>query len=139
MTSTPPPPIQIPSLAHDYSSALHTIAARAIEIPTAVVEYISEDTHLLSDDRFSTPIIPPPLEIPFQDLHAFTFEHQLGLPTSPYIQGFYHPCSLPLFSSDWSHTSIFIDTRVLPFWGGYGVSHFYHGGFHCTYGFERVS
>ena len=65
VTSTPSPPIQIPSLAQDYSSALHTIAAPAIEPPTAVVEDILEDTHLLSDDRFSTPIMPPPLEIPF--------------------------------------------------------------------------
>ena len=65
VTSTPPPPVQIPSLAQDYSSALYTIAAPVIEPPTAVVEDISEDTHLLSDDRFNTPVIPPPLEIPF--------------------------------------------------------------------------
>ena len=139
VTSTPLPPIQIPSLTHDYSSTLHTIAAPVIEPPTAIVEYISEDTHLLLDDRFNTPIIPPLLEIPFQDSHALTFEHQRGLLASPYIQGFYHPCPLPMFSSDWSHTGMFIDTGALPFWGGYGVSRFYYGVFHCTHGFERVS
>ena len=139
VTSTPLPPIQIPSLAQDYSSALSTIATLVIEPQTVVVEDISKDSHLLLDDRFNTPIIPPSLEITFQDSHAFTFEHQLGLPTSPYIQGFYHPCPLPLFSSDWSHTSMFIDMRVLPFWGLYGVSYLYHGWFHCTYGFERIS
>ena len=53
--------------------------------PIVVVEDISEDTHLLSDDRFNTPVIPPSLEISFQDSHVFTFEHQLGLPASPYI------------------------------------------------------
>ena len=115
VTSTPPPPIYIPSLAHDYSLAFPIIAALVIESPNVVVEDILEDTHLLSDDRFSTPVDPPSLEIPFQDSHAFTFEHQLGLPASPYIQGFYHPCPLHVFSSDWSHTSIFINTGVLPF------------------------
>ena len=92
-----------------------TITTLVIKPPTIVVEDIPEDTHLLSDDRFITPIIPPPLEIPFQDSRAFTFKHQLGLPASPYIQGFYHPYPLPLFSSNWSHTSMFIDTGILPF------------------------
>jgi hypothetical protein len=74
-------------------------------------------SYLLLDERFNTPVIPPPLEIPFQDSHAFSFEHQLGFPASPYIQGFYPPCPLPLFLSDWSHIGIFIDTGVIPFWG----------------------
>ena len=85
LTSTPPPPIQIPSLSHDYSSTFPTIAGLVIEPPTTIVEDILEDTHVLSNDTFSTPVIPPPLEIPFKDSHTFSFEHQLGLLALPYI------------------------------------------------------
>ena len=85
VTSIPPSPIQIPSLAQDFSSSLHTFVAPFIELPIVVVKDILEDTHLLSDEKFIIPIIPPPLEIPFQDSHAFSFEHQVGLLDSPYI------------------------------------------------------
>lgn len=70
LTSTPPPPIQIPSLTLDYYLALPSIATPVIEPPIVVVEDISEDTDLLLDDRFITPIIPPPLQIPFEYSHA---------------------------------------------------------------------
>ena len=59
VTSTPPTPIQIPSLAQDYSSALHTIAAPAIEPPNIVVDDISEDTHLLSNEIQHTYYLTP--------------------------------------------------------------------------------
>ena len=65
VTFTPPPPIQIPSIAHDYSSTFPTIVALVIKPHNVVIEDILEDTHLLLDDIFNTPIIPPPLEIPF--------------------------------------------------------------------------
>ena len=73
VNSTPPCPTQIPSLAHDSSSTFPTISALVIETPTIIIEDILDDTHLLSDDRFNTPIIPPPLEIPSQYSHAFSF------------------------------------------------------------------
>ena len=44
VTSTPPPPIQIPYLTQYYSLALPTIVALVIKPPTTIVEDISEDT-----------------------------------------------------------------------------------------------
>ena len=65
VTSTPPPLIQIPSITHYLSSTLPDIATLVIEPPSAVVEDILEEIHLLLDNIFNTPIIPPPLETPF--------------------------------------------------------------------------
>ncbi len=65
VNSRPPPLVQIPSLAQDYSKTLPIIEAPIIEPPTVVIEDILDDTHILSDDRFNTPIIPPPLDILF--------------------------------------------------------------------------
>lgn len=97
VTSTPPSPIQIPFVAQDSSLALLDILAPFIELPNAVIEGISKDIHLLSNDRLNTPVIPPPLEILLHESHAFSFEHQLGLPTLSYIKRFHLPCLLPLF------------------------------------------
>ena len=65
VTSTPPPLVQIPSITQDYSSSFPTIVAPIIKPPIVVIEDILEDTHLLLDDKFNTPAIPPTLEIPF--------------------------------------------------------------------------
>ena len=62
VTSTPPPSIKISSLANDYSSTLPTIVALDIKPPTKIVDDISKDTHILSNNKFNTPIIPSPLE-----------------------------------------------------------------------------
>ena len=64
VTSTPLSLLQIPFVAQDYSSTFLDIAAPFIEPNSVVVEDILEDIHLLSNDRFITPIILPPLDIP---------------------------------------------------------------------------
>ena len=77
------------------------IVAPLIEPSSVVVEAILEDIPFLTDDSFSTPIIPSSLEIPFQDhlelfdspyyyldTHtavSFSSEHHPGLPFSPHI------------------------------------------------------
>ena len=64
VTATPLPEEYF-SLQPDSSSALLDPPAPFIEPPGAVVEDSSEDTHLLSHDSVSTPIIPLALGIPF--------------------------------------------------------------------------
>lgn len=85
VTSTSPSLVQIPFVAHDYSSALPNILDLFIKPSNIVIEGISEDIHLLFDDIFNTFFIPHSLEIQMKHFHAFSFEIHLGLITSPYI------------------------------------------------------
>lgn len=105
------------------------IATPFIKPPSVVVEDILEDIYLLSNNRYNTPIIPHPLEMPLYDSHALSFEHQLGLPTLPYIQGFHLPCALSLFLLDWSHIGLIINTLFLPFLGAMEFQASIMGGF----------
>lgn len=125
------------------------IVAPLIEPSRVVVEKISEDIHFLTNDSFSTPIIPCSLEIPFQDhlelfdslscysntptTVLFFSEHHLGLLFSPHIQGFPLPRPLDLFLPPRRHIVLIIGKGVLSFWADFGVSSLFYGGtIFCT-------
>ena len=65
----------VPKTSVVTSSTFPTIVALVIEPPTKFFEEISEDMHLIVDEKFNTLVIPPPLEIIFQDSHPFSFKH----------------------------------------------------------------
>lgn len=143
-TSTPLPPVEITSIQQDSSSAMTNIVAPLIEPSSVVVEAISEEIPFLTDDRFSTPVIPSSLAIPFQDhlelfdspscyldTHTtvpFFSEHHPGFPFSPHIQGFPLPRPLDLFLPLRRRIVLIIGTGVLSFWGGFGASSLSYGG-----------
>ena len=70
------------SLLQDSTSTLPDPPTSFIEPPGALVADFIEDIH--------DSVITPSLGIPFQDPHTFSFEHQLGLPISPLIQGLHY-------------------------------------------------